>query len=144
MSWMGKIKRARRPDVGIEASPLHYSKGETGETPVLRLGALDELGAADDEAGLAAERGEQDGDAVAVAHLLQHDGLKTTERAVGNLDEVAGAESRADGYDVDGLAGPLLELADNLVIDDGGATTEADDVDDLGRVSDGAEVVGEI
>ena len=41
---------------------------------------IDELGPADDEAGLAAERGEQHGDAVAVTHLLQDDGLKTAER----------------------------------------------------------------
>lgn len=103
------------------------------------LRAIDELRAADDQAGLATERGEQHGHAVAVTHFLQDNGLKAAERAVANFDEVAGVNPRAHGYDIDRLARPLLELVDDRVIDDGGTSAEADHADDLGSVLDGAE-----
>ena len=90
------------------------------------------------------ERGEQNSNAVAIAHFLYDDGLKTSERAIGNLDDVTGFQCGADDEDIDGFTRPLLELVDDDIVDGGWAPAEADDIDDVGRVADGAEIVGEV
>jgi hypothetical protein len=48
-----------------------------------------------------------------VTHLLQNDRLQTAQRAIGDLDEIAGVKAGTYRHDVDRLARPLLELLDD-------------------------------
>ena len=79
-----------------------------------------------------------------VAHLLQHDRLQTAQRAVGDLDEIAGVKAGAYRHDIDRLARPLLELLDDGIIDRGGVAAKADDPDNLRRVLHRSEILGQI
>jgi len=102
-----------------------------------------QLTAVNRKAGVAAEDGEQYGDAFVVAAFVQNYRLQALHRTVGNLYAFTGSEGRSDCGKMAFIC-PGPQIVDELVTNHGGLRTEAHEIDDVMRVAYGAITAGKV